>query len=521
MEMSILLPEAHKFLVVILYTSSAEEVATVSENWRVDQDVMFYPNFKGPKLEKAVRSHQTPDSNWPSYPYMLLKICDDWKVARGWEKRALNPDSDLLTSDVEKPKKRRSLPPRRFSPTMEKRSITNGPSTSTQKCAISSEEDGDSSPDETIEDTLPALDEDLESENEVTTLRESPVQSQGKSAAEKKTNEINIAKANAAKSNLLKTNAAKVNATKTNAVNTVAEKPVTAKASANKSRHLNNLAKTVFSKIFNTQKDGVETISRFKQPLGIKPLSPLRDMNHQLPAPMSSSVSSHQHVAASPGSKRRLYVDSNTSSSLKKPAIAQESSFDKNVSRLTLKKSCEILECVNRVEQKIDRLLAFQDNQHIEDLFDEVMKLPVDDLDSWQMLEDLLMDKRNCIKLVSKYSTLGGSDLGDFVRRIWAALVTDKFGCELSWIGRDKKKIAVKGSNCFSLVVRTVKANIKYADVNDPDIEKASQDWIFKSKRRVQRAEDTSNVVESCVPSLSDSPVAGTSGCNRSTVSNI
>ncbi|KZR98013.1 Uncharacterized protein APZ42_006784, partial [Daphnia magna] len=70
----------------------------------------------------------------------------------------------------------------------------------------------------------------------------------------------------------------------------------------------------------------------------------------------------------------------------------------------------------------------------------------------------------------------------------------------MSWIGRDKKKIAVKGSNCFSLVVRTVKANIKYADVNDPDIEKASQDWIFKSKRRVQRTEDTSNVVESCVP---------------------
>jgi hypothetical protein len=26
---------------------------------------------------------------------------------------------------------------------------------------------------------------------------------------------------------------------------------------------------------------------------------------------------------------------------------------------------------------------------------------------------------------------LGGSDLGDFVRRMWAALVTDKFGCEI------------------------------------------------------------------------------------------
>ena len=130
------------------------------------------------------------------------------------------------------------------------------------------------------------------------------------------------------------------------------------------------------------------------------PLSPLRDMNHQLPAPMSPSVSSRQPIAASPGTKRRLFVDCNTSSSLKKPAIAQESSLDKNVSRLTLKKCCEILETVNRVEQKIDRLLAIEDNQHIEDLFDEVMKLPVDDYDSWLMLEDLLTDKRNCIKLV-------------------------------------------------------------------------------------------------------------------------
>jgi hypothetical protein len=31
-------------------------------------------------------------------------------------------------------------------------------------------------------------------------------------------------------------------------------------------------------------------------------------------------------------------------------------------------------------------------------LFDEVMKLPVDDFDSWLMLEYLLTDKRNCIK---------------------------------------------------------------------------------------------------------------------------
>ena len=78
--MEILLPEAHKFLVVILYTSTAEEVATVSENWRVDQDVMLYPNFKGPKMEKALRSHQSPDSNWHRYPYVLLKICGKFSV---------------------------------------------------------------------------------------------------------------------------------------------------------------------------------------------------------------------------------------------------------------------------------------------------------------------------------------------------------------------------------------------------------------------------------------------------------
>jgi hypothetical protein len=48
---------------------------------------------------------------------------------------------------------------------------------------------------------------------------------------------------------------------------------------------------------------------------------------------------------------------------------------------------------------------------------------------------------------------LGGSDFGDFVRGIWAALVTDKLGYELSWMGKDKKKIAVKGSNSYYLVV--------------------------------------------------------------------
>ena len=80
MKMALFLPEAHKFLVVVLYTSTAEEVATVSENWRVDRDVMLYPKFKGPKMEKALQSHQTPDSNWLSYPYMLLKICGKFSL---------------------------------------------------------------------------------------------------------------------------------------------------------------------------------------------------------------------------------------------------------------------------------------------------------------------------------------------------------------------------------------------------------------------------------------------------------
>ena len=43
--------------------------------------------------------------------------------------------------------------------------------------------------------------------------------------------------------------------------------------------------------------------------------------------------------------------------------------------------------------------------------------------------------------------------MGDFVRRIWAALVTDNLGCELSWIAKDKQNIKVQGSNTFSLVV--------------------------------------------------------------------
>lgn len=69
--------EKFKFLVAILYTNTAEEVATVSENWRVDEDVICYPNFKGPKMEKALRSHQSPDEKWLRFPYSVLKICGE------------------------------------------------------------------------------------------------------------------------------------------------------------------------------------------------------------------------------------------------------------------------------------------------------------------------------------------------------------------------------------------------------------------------------------------------------------
>lgn len=210
---------------------------------------------------------------------------------------------------------------------------------------------------------------DLESENEVSTLQESSVQSQGK-----KTSETNILKTNAAKTNPEKTNAAK-----TNAANMAAEKPGTAKASSNK------------------QSFQTVTNSRFKQSRYYATFSPSR---HESPAACSNVAFSFQSSAGRSFSwfQKASFVDCNTPFSVKKPA--QESSFDKNVYRITLKKSCEIPKTANRLEQKIHRLLGYQDNQHIEDLFDEVMKLPVDNYDSWLMLEDLLTDKRNCIKLV-------------------------------------------------------------------------------------------------------------------------
>jgi hypothetical protein len=131
---------------------------------------------------------------------------------------------------------------------------------------------------------------------------------------------------------------------------------------------LSDVSKTVFSKILRTKKDGVETNSPFKQALGITQLSP--------------------HVAfsfQSSASRRFFWLQKASFCRLQHSVFGQETSFDKNVSRITLKKSCEILETANRLEQKIDRLLGYQDIQHIEDLLDEVMKLPVDDYDNWVM----------------------------------------------------------------------------------------------------------------------------------------
>ena len=197
----------------------------------------------------------------------------------------------------------------------------------------------------------------------------------------------------AAKTVAAKTGAAKTSAAKTGAATTGATKTSAAKGGAGKV----DIVKTVLARFYNPQKDGTRNNSRCKAPTGITPLSPLRNFNHQLPvinlSPTPTTSFDQQSVVASPGSKRRLAVDCSTSSSFKKPMTTPEPSMEKNVSRLMLKKSFEILETVGRVEQKLDRLLAVQDNQHIEDLFDEIMKLPVDNRDSWLMLEDLLVEK--------------------------------------------------------------------------------------------------------------------------------
>ena len=209
----------------------------------------------------------------------------------------------------------------------------------------------------------------------------------------------------AAKTVAAKTGAAKTSAAKTGAATTGATKTGAAKGGAGKV----DIVKTVLARFYNPQKDGTRNNSRCKAPTGITPLSPLRNFNHQLPvinlSPTPTTSFDQQSVVASPGSKRRLAVDCSTSSSFKKPMTTPEPSMEKNVSRLMLKKSFEILETVGRVEQKLDRLLAVQDNQHIEDLFDEIMKLPVDDRDSWLMLEDLLVEKRSGIKLVNSHTS--------------------------------------------------------------------------------------------------------------------
>ncbi len=70
------LPNAHTCLVIILFTDTAEEFATISENWKVDKDIMCYQNFKFQDLKwrkvYVVFSHLIRCS----FPYRLLKICD-------------------------------------------------------------------------------------------------------------------------------------------------------------------------------------------------------------------------------------------------------------------------------------------------------------------------------------------------------------------------------------------------------------------------------------------------------------
>ncbi|KAK4015180.1 hypothetical protein OUZ56_030167 [Daphnia magna] len=110
----------HKLMLVDLLMDEETDMVIVSETWAVDDDEIYYPphEVKGAKLQKYCRLHMQPDpTSWRRYPFRLIRMCENWAVAKSYEVRlAKNPDSELNTDAGGPLGQRKRKVPERYSP---------------------------------------------------------------------------------------------------------------------------------------------------------------------------------------------------------------------------------------------------------------------------------------------------------------------------------------------------------------------------------------------------------------------
>ncbi|KAF0751215.1 DUF4806 domain-containing protein, partial [Aphis craccivora] len=146
-------------------------------------------------------------------------------------------------------------------------------------------------------------------------------------------------------------------------------------------------------------------------------------------------------------------------------------------------------EKLNILEKKIDVLITSQNvnecnysvipNENI-----ETNEWPIFTDDQLGIIETKLESDTTYKKLmVKKFRVLNGKDVGDSVRRIMKCMFCDTFLGKYSFIGF-KKKRSFSNLLCCRLIFDAIKADSKFQDVQDVNIEKAIKSWLGQAPFR-------------------------------------
>ncbi|KAL5237318.1 hypothetical protein ACI65C_004728 [Semiaphis heraclei] len=92
--------------------------------------------------------------------------------------------------------------------------------------------------------------------------------------------------------------------------------------------------------------------------------------------------------------------------------------------------------------------------------------------------------------LVKNMTLIGGTSLGELLRRILKKIMTDEVAEEFSWFGR-QKKFSFATTGLADLIKSAVK--IKYPDQSDKDIEVIAGTWLAKAKERKKKIITSTN----------------------------
>lgn len=152
-------------------------------------------------------------------------------------------------------------------------------------------------------------------------------------------------------------------------------------------------------------------------------------------------------------------------------------------SKVVAKEHGEMLSSILTVLNSILDRLPQSQSATLSDVATFPFALPLDSVENLMAVEDCLTDERVRENLIGKIAQIGGSSLGNCVRRMLSKLLTNEVAACFSWL-ESKGKNPFSPLKISSILFSAIRRNPASSMWSDRDIENVIKDWLRHAKAR-------------------------------------